>query len=70
MSIRMTWTCPGPGCGNIMVTGDRHGNATYCSRDCALRASRLIRRRALVILKRQFPEAYEKILSQLWAEQR
>lgn len=67
---RRTWTCPGPGCGNVMVTGDRHGNATYCCRDCALRASRVVRRRALLLLKQQYAAEYKLLLELVWAERR
>jgi hypothetical protein len=53
-----------------MVTGDRHGNATYCSRDCALRASRVVRRRALTLLKQQYAAEYKLLLELVWAERR
>jgi hypothetical protein len=51
-----------------MVTGDRHGNATYCCRDCALRASRVVRRRALTLLKQQYAAEYKLLLELVWAE--
>jgi hypothetical protein len=53
-----------------MVSGDRHGNATYCSHFCANRASRQVRWESLMRLKRQFPEAYRQIREQVWAERR
>jgi hypothetical protein len=65
---RRTWLCPG--CDATMVTGDRHGNAAYCSHFCADRASRQVRWESLMRLKRQFPEAFREIREQVWAERR